>query len=323
MCPPGHASSRDPFTGRHTGRPLRIRLKYQLPPKQRAGTEPRPYRSIAVLSGGPMYLRHGFRRPNFVPKFGASVIGIGPYERRGSPIDRPGQWRRAERLRRGWEEGVGIAAEIISKYPATSDNPSVALRATAPFAQGSLALRGTGERADTRVRPYVVIGVPSNPRRGGTEPAPYGSTGSADLRADVPKAWLPPTIFRSEIWGVGHRHRPLRKDGERIPSSPAGPQPPIPRDSGMVSKGRAAALPLVVSRRGWGEIRNSPDFFLGIPLDRQRALARWPHRARRARHFPASRRGRGLPDSQRKPKPLFPAKTPGNRLTGVFGCGII
>ena len=26
-----------------------------------------------------MYLRYGFRRPNFVPKFGASVMGIGPY----------------------------------------------------------------------------------------------------------------------------------------------------------------------------------------------------------------------------------------------------
>ena len=83
MCPPGHASSRDPFTGRHTGRPLRSRSKYPSTPEERAGTEPRPYRSIAVPSGGPMYLRHGFRRPNFVPKFGASVIGIGPYERWG------------------------------------------------------------------------------------------------------------------------------------------------------------------------------------------------------------------------------------------------
>ena len=53
-------------------------------------------------------------------------IGIGPYERRESPIDRPGQRRRAERLRRGWEEGVGIAAEITPQYPVTSDNPSVA-----------------------------------------------------------------------------------------------------------------------------------------------------------------------------------------------------
>ena len=83
MCPPGHASSRDPFTGRHTGRPLRSRSKYPSTPEERAGTEPRPYRSIAVPSSGPMYLRHGFRRPNFVPKFGAPVMGVGPYAPRG------------------------------------------------------------------------------------------------------------------------------------------------------------------------------------------------------------------------------------------------
>ena len=33
---------------------------------------------------GLMYLGHGFRRPNFVPKFGASVMGIGPYALRGT-----------------------------------------------------------------------------------------------------------------------------------------------------------------------------------------------------------------------------------------------
>ena len=30
----------------------------------------------------------------------------------------------------------------------------------------------------------------------------------------VPKAWLPPTKFRAEIWGVSHVHRPLRIEGE-------------------------------------------------------------------------------------------------------------
>ena len=126
--------------------------------------------------------------------------------------------------------------------------------------------------------------------------------------------------FGASVIGLG----PYERTGIRIFTSPAGPQLPISRDSGKVSKGRAEALPLVVSRRAWEGNRNpSRNFSWGSPLDRQRALARWPHRARRARHFPASRRGRGLPDSQRKPKPLFPAKTPGNRLTGVFACGII
>ena len=41
---------------------------------------PRPTGATQVVrSSGPMYLRHGFRRPNFVPKFGAPVMGIGPY----------------------------------------------------------------------------------------------------------------------------------------------------------------------------------------------------------------------------------------------------
>ena len=37
-----------------------------------------------VRSNGPMYLRHGLRRPNFGTKFGASVMGIGPYALRGT-----------------------------------------------------------------------------------------------------------------------------------------------------------------------------------------------------------------------------------------------
>ena len=41
---------------------------------------PRPTGAMLVVrSGGPMYLRHGFRRPNFVPKFGASVMVTPPY----------------------------------------------------------------------------------------------------------------------------------------------------------------------------------------------------------------------------------------------------
>ena len=57
-------------------------------PKRNLGRQswsPRPTgATLAVCSNGPMYLRHGFRRPNFVPKFGASVIGIGPYALRGT-----------------------------------------------------------------------------------------------------------------------------------------------------------------------------------------------------------------------------------------------
>ena len=43
MCPPGHAFLRDPPTGRHAGRPLQILLQSSSTPRNRAGTEPRPY----------------------------------------------------------------------------------------------------------------------------------------------------------------------------------------------------------------------------------------------------------------------------------------
>ena len=44
----------------------------------------------------------------------------------------------------------------------------------------------------------------ARPVRDTGDAAPYGcSTGSAQQRADVPKAWPPPTKFQNEIWGVG------------------------------------------------------------------------------------------------------------------------
>ena len=61
------------------------------------------------------------------------------------------------------------------------------------------------------------IGAKTGPfQRGGTEPAPYRcAAGSTQQRADVPRAWLPPAKFRNGIWGVSHRHRPLRPAGGR------------------------------------------------------------------------------------------------------------
>ena len=92
------------ITGGHIGPPLRgvggvwepTGIGAERCLSLRGGTEPAPYRGSGgvrggvwsprptgatqvVRSSGPMYLRHGFRRPNFVPKFGAPVMGIGPY----------------------------------------------------------------------------------------------------------------------------------------------------------------------------------------------------------------------------------------------------
>ena len=66
---------------------------------------PRPTgATLAVCSNGPMYLRHGFRRPNFVPKFEASVMGIGPCGDRGRAAEVVGPYGRnvgGPRWRRG------------------------------------------------------------------------------------------------------------------------------------------------------------------------------------------------------------------------------
>ena len=115
MCRPGHGSSRDPSAGGHTGPPLREGVfgnqrkfvrETDLAPTgrdrarplqgEREWTDggvrsPRPTEAtLVVRSEGPMYLRHGFRRPNFGTKFGASVMGIGPYGEKGKHPQPPG-----------------------------------------------------------------------------------------------------------------------------------------------------------------------------------------------------------------------------------------
>ena len=65
---------------------------------------------------GPMYLGHGFRRPNFVPKFGASVMGIGPYGEKSKPHQPPRLAAHSEAAApAGARKWVGIAAEITPK----------------------------------------------------------------------------------------------------------------------------------------------------------------------------------------------------------------
>ena len=66
-------------------------------------------------SNGPMYLGHGLRQPNFVPKFGASVIGIGPYEEKGKSHQPPGPAAHSGAFALLSRGRAGIAAEIIPK----------------------------------------------------------------------------------------------------------------------------------------------------------------------------------------------------------------
>ena len=90
MCRPGHASSREASAGGHIGPPLRDMgwcsgtngdwRRTGPPPPGRDGA--RPLRGTGGVRGG-VRLGCGFRQPNFGTKFGASVMGIGPYAPRG------------------------------------------------------------------------------------------------------------------------------------------------------------------------------------------------------------------------------------------------
>ena len=67
-----------------------------------------------------------------------------PTKRRESCIDHPGQRRRASVCGADGRKGRGLRQRSSPKGPATSDNPSVSLRLTAPFTQGSLGDGGCG-----------------------------------------------------------------------------------------------------------------------------------------------------------------------------------
>ena len=106
----------------------------------------------------------------------------------------------------------------------------------APFAQGSLRDGGCGlprrpcgpPRNDNGFLSFRGAERRGNPSflrwtgvRAAESSAPTEGLPKFQQRADVPKAWPPPTKFRAEIWGVSHRHRPLRKTGK--PHRPPGP----------------------------------------------------------------------------------------------------
>ena len=154
-CPGGHIGP--PLRG--TGgvwEPTEISVKRSLSPAGRDGA--RPLRGTGGVRGG-VRLGCGFRQPNFGTKFGASVMGIGPYAPRGDEGRHAGSscptggcgepprlpWVAAHSgasAPAGARDGRESRQRLPQKCPATSDNPSVSLRLTAPFTQGSLWGRG-------------------------------------------------------------------------------------------------------------------------------------------------------------------------------------
>ena len=114
--------------------------------------------------------------------------------------------------RNGWES----RQRSPQKCPATPDNPSVGLWPTAPFAQGSLALRGTGD-ADCRVAALLAMTTvfchsEASAHTGRGNPSFLRWTG---VRAAVPRAWPPPAKFRPQHRAAASSAPTKRRDSCR------------------------------------------------------------------------------------------------------------
>ena len=169
MCRPVNVSRAEACPGGHIGPPLRggggvpnqrkIGAKTDL---ANGGTEPAPYRGSGAerstagcawgVASASQIPKRNLGRQSWSPRpTGATQVvpseepmwASAPTKRRESFINHPGQRRTAERLRQrvrgnGWE----LRQRSSPKGLSTSDNPSVSLRLTAPFTQGSLWGRG-------------------------------------------------------------------------------------------------------------------------------------------------------------------------------------
>ena len=114
---------------------------------QRGGTEPAPYRGRGAgrcVRDGGVRLGCGFRQPNFVPKFGASVIGIGSYEKKRKLHRLPGPAAHSGAFA---VRSQGMGGNRGRDHPQRGHQrraipQSRPLAVPAPFAQGSLWGRG-------------------------------------------------------------------------------------------------------------------------------------------------------------------------------------
>ena len=146
------------------------------------------------------------------------------------------------------------------------------VRPDTPFCGDLLTGRHTG-------RPLQILLQPSSTpgNRAGTEPRPYSrrmpNAGSRSTRHPHPR--LPQTKTPGMTAGT---KASLFRPPSPVPTSFV---PESPVLFGMVSKGRAAALPLVVSRRVWeGNSKSLPESFLGsargYSFDSKRISSRKP-----------------------------------------------
>ena len=97
----------------------------------------------------------------------------------------------------------------MHRFPLVPERLSLTAQGRTDSCEGPCPGRHMGRPLQIQLKP------PSTPGgAGGDRAPPLPVYRGVQQRADVPKAWPPPTKFRSEIWGVGHRHRPLRGEGK-------------------------------------------------------------------------------------------------------------
>ena len=160
-CPGGHIGP--PLRG--TGgvwEPTEISVKRSLSPAGRDGA--RPLRGTGGVRGG-VRLGCGFRQPNFGTKFGASVMGIGPYalRGRGTPGSSCPTGGCGEQPRLPW-----VAAHSGVSAPA-----------------------GARDGWESRQRPSP---------KGASNAGQSLSHGEAVTAPVVPRAWPPSIKFQNGIW---------------------------------------------------------------------------------------------------------------------------
>ena len=155
MCPPGHASSRDPFTGRHTGRPLRKTGKPHRPPGPAAQSG-----ASAAQMGGTV----GDCGKKIIPNV-SSNLGQSPSQPAGDSsccgvqnsllADRSQNFDRSHSL-----TSLHLPPAALGSLPLCTREP--------------LALRGTGEGADLWSAPFLIPPARAAPAAPGQSPGiPY------------------------------------------------------------------------------------------------------------------------------------------------------
>ena len=177
-----------------------------------------------------MYLRHGFRRPNSAPKFGASVIGIGPYGTKRKPAATTrAALSEAESAEREAGQIQSLPDDLRVQHGAEGSEVSAKPRPCSRrgcidwaerFRAASRCAGGRSAPVTAQRQAFFLLTAPppfsfcrlQKENGGGKLPGFPGTPGrsTGPRRRGAPRVWLPPAKFRNGIWGVSHGHPALR-----------------------------------------------------------------------------------------------------------------